>query len=226
MNFLSSFQTNSRKIKLAFQALLFFLKKPVYCLNYKLSGNYFHCDSILFNAHVRIHGVGNRVIIKGGGKMKNIRIEINGSHNTLIIHEHPIFTEGGRIIIDDNNNLLEIGKNAAFVNVLFTVRDNGGKIVVGKDCLFSAQVIIRNSDGHSMLNAEGKRINPGRDVVIGDRVWIGYGGNILKGSSIGNDSIVGTHAVVAGLKCPEGSVVAGNPARIVKQGIYWDKKRL
>ena len=50
--------------------------------------------------------------------------------------------------------------------------------------------------------------------------------NILKGSLIGNDSIVGTHAVVAGLKCPEGSVVAGNPARIVKQGIHWDKKRL
>ena len=158
--------------------------------------------------------------------MKNIRIEINGSHNTLIIHEHPIFTEGGRIIIDDNNNLLEIGENAAFVNVLFALRDNGGKIVVGKECLFSAQVIIRNSDGHSMLDAEGKRINPGRDVVIGDRVWIGYGGNILKGSLIGNDSIVGTHAVVAGLKCPEGSVVAGNPARIVKQGIHWDKKRL
>lgn len=226
MNLLFCLQRFIRKSKLSLQALLFFMKKPLYYLSYNTSGNYFRCDSILFNGHVRIKGKGNKVIIKGGGKMKNVSIEICGSNNTLIIHEHPVFTEGGRIIIDDNNNLLEIGRNAAFVNVLFAIRDNGGKVVVGEDCLFSAQVIIRNSDGHSMLNAEGERINPGRDVLIGDRVWIGYGGNILKGCSIGSDSIVGTHAVASGLKCPEGSVVAGNPARIVKQGVHWDKKRL
>lgn len=56
----------------------------------------------------------------------------------------------------------------------------------------------------------------GRDTVIGHDVWIGHNAMILPGARIGNGVIVGAGAVVAG-DVPDFTVVAGNPARIVRQ---------
>ena len=53
-------------------------------------------------------------------------------------------------------------------------------------------------------------------MVIGNNVWVGAQAVILKGVTIGDDSVVGTSAVVTS-DVPAGVVVAGNPARIVKR---------
>lgn len=56
---------------------------------------------------------------------------------------------------------------------------------------------------------------PGPDTVVGNDVWIGQGARILPGARIGDGVIVGTGAVVGGT-VPPYSVVAGNPARILR----------
>lgn len=56
---------------------------------------------------------------------------------------------------------------------------------------------------------------PGPDTVIGNDVWIGQGARILPGARIGDGVIVGTGAVVSG-EVPPYSIVAGNPARVVR----------
>ena len=56
---------------------------------------------------------------------------------------------------------------------------------------------------------------PGRDTVIGHDVWIGQGATLLPGAVIGNGAIIGARAVVAG-RVPAYSVVAGNPARLIR----------
>ena len=53
-----------------------------------------------------------------------------------------------------------------------------------------------------------------RPVRIGARVFVGARAMILKGSSIGDDAVVGAGAVVAG-DIPAKAVVIGNPARVV-----------
>ncbi|MEP6955368.1 MAG: DapH/DapD/GlmU-related protein, partial [Chthoniobacterales bacterium] len=53
-------------------------------------------------------------------------------------------------------------------------------------------------------------------VVIGDNVWIGMNAIILKGVTIGENSVVAAGAVVS-KSVPANVVVAGNPAVVVKQ---------
>ena len=55
-----------------------------------------------------------------------------------------------------------------------------------------------------------------KPVVIGDNVWIGTNSIILKGVHIGQGSVVAAGAVVTS-NVPECSIVAGNPARVVRE---------
>ena len=52
-------------------------------------------------------------------------------------------------------------------------------------------------------------------VIIGDNVWIGTGAIILPGVKIGNSTIIGAGSVVT-KSMPENSIVAGNPAKIIR----------
>ncbi|MEE4213008.1 MAG: DapH/DapD/GlmU-related protein [Parvularcula sp.] len=52
-------------------------------------------------------------------------------------------------------------------------------------------------------------------IAIEDKVWIGFGATILKGVTIGEGAIVAAGAVVT-KDVPPYSIVAGNPARVVR----------
>jgi acetyltransferase-like isoleucine patch superfamily enzyme/glycosyltransferase involved in cell wall biosynthesis len=92
---------------------------------------------------------------------------------------------------------------------------------IGKNCLLAGGVSVRDFDGHPTDAHERRAHRPTppeaiRPVVIGDDVWIGAGAIILKGVTIGERSIVGAGAVVT-RDVPADSVVAGNPAQIVRR---------
>jgi acetyltransferase-like isoleucine patch superfamily enzyme len=53
------------------------------------------------------------------------------------------------------------------------------------------------------------------EVTIGDEVFIGSGAMILKGVNVGAGGVVGAGAVVS-VDVPDGAVVAGNPAQVVR----------
>lgn len=55
-----------------------------------------------------------------------------------------------------------------------------------------------------------------KPIVIGDNVWIGEYASVLKGVTIGTGAIVASHAVVT-KDVPPYTIVAGNPARVVKE---------
>lgn len=54
----------------------------------------------------------------------------------------------------------------------------------------------------------------GGDVIIGDRVWIGYRALILPGVTIGEGAVVGAGSVVTKGVAPY-TIVAGNPAKVI-----------
>jgi acetyltransferase-like isoleucine patch superfamily enzyme len=114
---------------------------------------------------------------------------------------------------------IEIGDHA-FVGDACTF-SAAAHIRVGKHCLVSALVRIHDNDGHPLDPERRRRNEPIRPdeaapVVIEDNVWIGAGATVLKGVRIGENSVIGTGAVVTA-DVPANAVVAGNPARVVKE---------
>lgn len=94
------------------------------------------------------------------------------------------------------------------------------RVEIGDDCLIGANVVISDTDFHS-LNPVGRRENCNwdeiviRPVVIEDNVFIGTGAIVLKGVTIGKNSVIGAGAVVT-KNIPQSSVAAGNPARVIR----------
>lgn len=105
--------------------------------------------------------------------------------------------------------------------------DEAASIDIGKDCMLSTEIIIRTGDMHSVLDAEtGERLNHARDVRLDDRVWVGRAVQILKGSHLKSETVVAACSVVTKEFLEGNCVVAGAPAKVVKKGILWDRKKL
>ena len=107
----------------------------------------------------------------------------------------------------------------------------GAKTVMGQECTISAYRRVRIGEqcviadramfidfDHGVVEVERPIRVQGiykRDVEVGSNVWIGYGACILRGGSVGDNSIVGANSVVT-KDVPANAVVAGIPARIIR----------
>ena len=116
-----------------------------------------------------------------------------------------------------------VGNKTSFYKTEISTYDNGSEVEIGEDCMFGFDTIIYNTDGHSIFQ-NGNLINKADKLVIGDHVWCGWGSTILKNSYIPSGCIVGKSAVVAKKFEKENVVIAGNPAKIIKENICWDRK--
>lgn len=91
-------------------------------------------------------------------------------------------------------------------------------VTIGDWCLIS-DCDITDSDYHNLephLRHESPGGRTDRPIAIGNNVWIGAHAMLLKGTHVGDDSVVGAGSVVRGA-VPEGVVVMGNPATVVKE---------
>lgn len=171
-------------------------------------------------------GGGNSCLIERGAILNKMRIDITGHNNKLVIRSGVNFAEGGRIRIEDDGNVVEVGENTTLINCFLSSADRNTSLIIGKNCLFSSDVIIRTSDAHSIINNTGERVNQGVDVVIGDHVWICNGVKIMKGTRIGSDSIIGSNAMLTGQLVESNCLAVGSPCKIVKTGVKWSKTRI
>jgi len=107
----------------------------------------------------------------------------------------------------------------------------GAKTVIGQDCTISAYQRVRIGEqcviadrvmfidfDHNVADREQPIRLQGiykRDVVVGSNVWIGYGAQILRGVSVGDNAIIGASSVVT-RDIPANAVAVGSPARVVR----------
>lgn len=92
-------------------------------------------------------------------------------------------------------------------------------VTIGNHVLLGPLVTIMDCDGHPLEwhdeDDDVERLDI-RPVEIQDKAWIGMGSIILKGVTIGKNSVVGAHSVVT-RSVPDDTVVAGNPARVIRK---------
>ncbi len=145
-----------------------------------------------------------RLQIKGPGRV------IFGANVNAWAHKEPnvLITYGSDVVI-------QIGENTR-LNGAGLMAARG--ITVGRDCILGSAVVV-DTDFHSI--DLDRRTNPNAKVrsapiTIGNNVWLAGQTAVLKGVTIGDNSIVGFRGVVTG-DVPANVIVAGNPARVVKR---------
>ena len=89
------------------------------------------------------------------------------------------------------------------------------KIVIGDSVMMANGCYITDSDWHTLYDRT-RRSKKAHPVELEDNVWLGDGATVLKGVTIGKNSVVAARSVVT-RNVPANSVVAGNPARVIRE---------
>lgn len=170
---------------------------------------------------------------------QNCQISVDTNDDTFLSRLHIRCGDNCRVSIGNiltintglavhmaDNCSLTIGQRFAsngWVNL--HMHEPGVSIEIGDDCLFAISSVW-TSDVHSVIDlSTSMRINFAKSIRIGNHVWIAEEAMIMKGVSIGDNSIIGAKSVVT-RDVPPNSCAAGNPARIVRQGVTWDSRQL
>ena len=93
--------------------------------------------------------------------------------------------------------------------------DSAEHVEIGNNCMIASGAYLTDADWHDIYDRT-RPIGNTAKITLQDNVWIGDQATLCKGVTIGRNSIVGASAVVAN-DVPDNVVVAGNPARIIRQ---------
>ena len=155
----------------------------------------------------------------------NASIRILGSECvTFFNHIGDGYVAISDLLMRGDNQLLYWGAGATAVSVSMEIEGTNRSYVIGDDALISNGVWIRNYDMHSIHDlASGKQINrTAVSTVIERHVWLGQDALLLSCERIGMGTIVGARSVVKG-EVPPRVLVAGTPARVIREGTSWGR---
>jgi len=115
------------------------------------------------------------------------------------------------------NSEIFIGAGVGLNGTSITCRTTSIEIKEGT--MIAPNVIIVDSDFHAIWPPENRTMNMDYEkdegVIIGKNVWIGMNSMILKGVTLGDNSIIGAGSVVVS-DIPKNTIAAGNPAKVIK----------
>ena len=205
------------------------------------------------NPKYKINGNNNEIIfIENGTQFKNLvvnglSITINGNNNKITI-EMPVNFVSTSIVIDGDGNEFSmkstkhrtirhttfgleggskilVGSGVSAYRDINVVAKNGKKITIGDECMFAREIMVRNNDGHVILDRKtGELLNAPEDIFIGNNVWVGMRSIILKGAVIPNGSVVGAMSMVNKAFDEENILIAGVPAKKLRSDIEWRRE--
>jgi maltose O-acetyltransferase len=149
------------------------------------------------------------LLLKGKGKIKfgeNVQIGVVASPNFYSHYSYlEARTAASEIYIGDNVSI-----NNAFSAVAFS------KITIQSNVLIGVNCSIIDNDGHN-LDATKRHSDDVKSqaVTIEENVFLGDNVTVLKGVTIGKNSVIGNGSIVI-KSIPENTIAAGNPAAVIR----------
>lgn len=170
----------------------------------------------------------------------NAIMQIKAFSNNIVLRKCKFY--GLTYLHKSNHSSIKIGRECVFrsrktsnligVNrpCILSTLDKGAEIIIGNNCGFSGTVIgsflkielednvrcgantlITDSDWHN----DDYRSRKPAAILIEKNVWLGEGVKILKGVTIGENSVIGAGSVVT-KNIPANVIAAGNPCKVIK----------
>lgn len=200
---------------------------------------------------ININSSNNAIVKLGdGARINRTDFQLNGNFNQVLFGNR--LDNNSELIarINGNKNIINLGNNITIVEYLnldmnelsenryigvdeFTTfyrtdlqdYDMDSSIIIGKDCMFSYNTIVYNTDGHAIFQ-NGKLINKAQTCKIGNHVWVGWDARIMKNCTIPDGTMVARNALVCKSFDKPNVILAGIPAKIVKENIEWSRKTI
>lgn len=198
------------------------------------------CSNVIRSGTAKLIPYKNAVIeLKKGSRLylegsRNLQVGINklkgSKQETLVRMECNAVWKcknGGDLFY---NTTVEIKENALFECGYFSA--NTGSVIIadkmitfGEDVMIGRNVLIYDSDFHQMRDEENEPCNPPKPVAVEDHVWLTANITVLKGVTIGKDSLI-TAQTVVNKNIPEHSLVGGKSSgTIIKDWVSWSRER-
>lgn len=209
---------------------LFYTPKSFSCNKITVNGYYqddfsntIEASEGLHNVQVQFSGKNNRVVLHKNANLKNTLIEFKGDNGTFEIGERAGIFGTFRIGYDCS---IKIGNGVTSTNAVYVTCAEKTNIHIGNDCMLATNNQIRTDDSHGIYDLDtGKRVNRSKDIFIGDHVWLAYGAIVLGGARIGSGCVLGAFSL-AKKQFPSNCVLAGTPAKVIRENIFWKRPLL
>jgi acetyltransferase-like isoleucine patch superfamily enzyme len=171
------------------------------------------------------------VTLKGTGhefvRTTHVRLADGSDKNDILVGDHAMISGG---LVSENHGKIVLGAYTYLreSSIIGSVKS----VVIGDYTSIADFVVIMDNNNHP-INPEDRRIksaskkgsyyrkwrhSEANEIIIGCNVWIGSFARVCKGVTVGDNAIIAANAVVT-KDVPPNTIVAGNPAKVVKTDI-------
>lgn len=180
-------------------------------------------NELLKDATIRIKGDNNHIQVASPNHLSQAEIRIYGNNNTIIMSADCY----GKIKIEikNSNCTVIIGENSGFMGTEIQLWEKDSRVVVGNDCIIAKNTKMYCTDFHSIYHlSDNIPYNQGREIIVGNHVWLGEGVTLTKNTHLADNIIVGINSTVTKDLTTPYAIYAGNPATLKKTDVNWCKE--
>ncbi len=182
-------------------------------------------DAAATPIHVDVHtyGYSGNLLVFGPGCAMRGDFRFGGSGNMAYCSGRAGQDQAYRVALYTSSSAFVFGAESTSVGTYFHIEGPDRYIIVGRDCMLSAETYVAATDNHAILDKDtGEVLNPPEDILIGPHAWIGFGATVLKGADVGQDAVIAARALLT-KSAPPGALLAGSPARVIRERVTWDR---
>lgn len=188
----------------------------------------------IISYHIKLHGVSKKSFIVDYDDVSFFSSRIGFEYTAGSFQESKnglIFIENGKIVlhgpvgwsqgtvISAKNSEIHFGKNFRS-NYSAQIVSCDKDIYFGDDVVLGWKCTIKSDDGHYIIK-DGVLGEKSKEVIVGNHVWICSNSTLLKGTKIGNDSVVAYDSLIVNKEFGDNVLVGGKPAKVIYHNIDW-----